>query len=74
MLQPDFQTIKALEPSYFLVEDKNGLGLYDSSGQVLLSCGFERIVRFDPDVFQLTSSVGLSYFRISDQKIIGLKL
>jgi hypothetical protein len=56
-----------------LVENSSGLGLYSARGELLLPCAYQRIVRFDPDTFQLTTSEGLLYYLVSEQKTIGLK-
>ena len=58
---------------FFLLEDAGGLGLCSSNGLVLVPCQYQRIVRYDENSFQLTTSEGLVYFLIDDQKFLTKK-
>jgi hypothetical protein len=55
------------------VENNNGLGLYGTDGTPIISCGYQRIVRFDQHSFQLSTPEGLAYYLVDDQKILTLK-
>jgi hypothetical protein len=73
LLSPTFKTIKRFETSYFLVENQDGLGVFNTDGSPLIPCAYQRIVRLDDGTFQLTNSSGLSYYLPIENKIVQLQ-
>ena len=65
------ETVKNL--SYFLVENQEGLGVYNTDGSPLIPCAYQRIVRLDDGTFQLTNASGLSYYLPIENKIVQLQ-
>jgi hypothetical protein len=70
VFNPTYKTIKRFETDYFLVENQEGLGVYNTDGSQLIPCAYQRIVKLDDGVFQLTNASGISYFLPIENKIV----